>query len=437
MLWEPVNRGLGEETSDSIDILEVQNMDIHDVLNLISSKTGLNIVLNEEVTGKVTIYLKNVNVFDALRIILEPNDLAYEEAPEQKTIYVMTARQFEDKFGHPFAEKIKTKVAALANSKPSEILEALNQMKSPNGKILADDQTSTLILIDEPGKLESMTTFIKGWDVPLETKTFVLKFQRTETAAKAVEAVLTKNIGTVETDPVQNEIIVKDKPFKIKEIAGLMESLDQEEKEVVINAKILHVILNEEHAQGVDWEATVSNYQSLNFPKIFNKKEPQGNTLMTKDGYLSLGTLSEEDYAVLLEALDTVGEIQMISNSSLTTAARNEGQIILGSNIGITVIPSVDTDGHLNLNLKLKEDSSLKEDSQESLKKDAVVKMSEGDTLVLGGLFDDVVIESNSKIPLLGDLPLVGFAFRHEGKKLRKAETIIFLTPKIIVKSKG
>ena len=67
-------------------------------------------------------------------------------------------------------------------------------------------------------------------------------------------------------------------------------------------------------------------------------------------------------------------------------------------------------------------------------KKGLTLKLQEGTTIVVGGLFKSVQVEATRKIPLLGDLPLLGFAFRMQGQRLRATEIIVFLTPKVIMK---
>ncbi|MDP3142763.1 MAG: secretin and TonB N-terminal domain-containing protein, partial [Candidatus Omnitrophota bacterium] len=94
-----------------IDTLELKDMDIADVLKLISQKSGLNIVAGRNVQAKVTIYLKDVDVWDALRIILETNDLAYEQ--EGNIIKIITARDYELLFGNRFGDKSQVKIVPL------------------------------------------------------------------------------------------------------------------------------------------------------------------------------------------------------------------------------------------------------------------------------------------------------------------------------------
>jgi len=97
-----------EKNSMVIDVLELKDMDIGDVLKLISKKSGLNIISGKNVVGKVTIYLKNVDVRDALRIILESNDLAYVE--EGGIIKVIPGQEFEGIYGFKFGQDLKTRL---------------------------------------------------------------------------------------------------------------------------------------------------------------------------------------------------------------------------------------------------------------------------------------------------------------------------------------
>jgi len=101
-----------------VDVLELKDMDINDVLKLISQKTNLNIVAGQNVRAKITIYLKKVDVRDALRIILESNDLAYSE--EGGIIRVMTAKDYEMMYGHRFGEKTRVKIIQLKHANAAD-----------------------------------------------------------------------------------------------------------------------------------------------------------------------------------------------------------------------------------------------------------------------------------------------------------------------------
>src|SRR3989338_6737448 len=99
----------------TLDTLDVQEMDIQEVLKRIAFQSGLEIISDEDISARVTIYLKDVDVFDALRIILDTNNLAYSQDPppaaetqggQGAAVHVMTAQSFESRFGYPFSQKV-------------------------------------------------------------------------------------------------------------------------------------------------------------------------------------------------------------------------------------------------------------------------------------------------------------------------------------------
>src|SRR5580692_6279347 len=83
-----------------LDTLDIRDMDINDVLKLLAAKSGLNIIAGKSITGRVTIFLQNVEVHDALTIILKANDLAYFES--HGVIQIMTGAEYEQTTGHKF-----------------------------------------------------------------------------------------------------------------------------------------------------------------------------------------------------------------------------------------------------------------------------------------------------------------------------------------------
>ena len=451
-----------KKDSNTIDVLELKDMEIIDVLKLIAQKSGLNIVAGQNVQGKVTIYLKGIEVRDALRIILDSNDLAYIE--DNGVIRVMTDRDFETKYGHRFGENIQTTIIQLKNSQAADLSSVLNQMKTPSGKVIIDDKSNTLILMETPDKLLAMEKLIKDIDVPWETEVFDLSYAKAEDLATKISEVLTNNVGKLKFDKRSNKIVVTDTASKIEEIRKIVKAFDQKEPEVLIEAKIVQIVLSDEHKMGVDWEAIVSDYHSLNFKNslsILNSAE--------KSGRLSIGTISPDDYAVLLEALDTVGKTNILSSPRVTTLNNQEAKILVGSTepyvttttttpssgpattaesvnfievgIKLFVTPMIHQDNFITMKIKPEVSSVTRNITTgnnntipvvETSEAETTVSVKNGITIVIGGLIKDEKIESIKKIPVLGDLPLVGFAFRNQDKLIRKTELVIFLTPRII-----
>ena len=450
---------------DIIDVLELKDMEILDVLKVIAQKSGLNIVAGQNVQGKVTIYLKRIEVKDALRIILDANDLAYME--DHGVIRVMTAKDFETKYNHRFSENVQTKAVQLKNSQAADLSGVLNQMKTVNGKVIIDEKSNTLILMDAPDKLNAMEKLIQEIDVPWKTEVFDLSYAKVEDLAAKINEALTTNMGKLKFDKHSNRMVVTDTAAKIEEIRKIIQAFDQKEPEVSIEVKVVQIVLNDEHKMGVDWEAIVSDYHSLNLKNSLNILSDTEKT----GGKLSVGTISKDDYSVLLEALDTVGKTNILLSPRITAFNNKEAKILVGStepyvttmsltpssggaittaesvnfiDVGVKlhVTPMVHEDGVITMKIR-PEVSSVTRNGTSAGKNNTIavvdtfeaqttVTLKDGVTIVIGGLIKDEKIESIKKIPLLGDLPLVGFAFRNEGQLLRKTELVIFLTPQIL-----
>jgi len=110
--FQPISEGtammMNTGRSAMLDVLDLKGMDILDVLKLISQKSGLNIVAGQAVKGRVTVYLKHIEVLESLRIIVEAYGWAY--AKDGDIIKVMTAKEYEDKYGHKFGHNIQTRI---------------------------------------------------------------------------------------------------------------------------------------------------------------------------------------------------------------------------------------------------------------------------------------------------------------------------------------
>jgi type II secretory pathway component GspD/PulD (secretin) len=231
--------------------------------------------------------------------------------------------------------------------------------------------------------------------------------------------------------------------------------VDQESRSVTMDVKVLQVVLSDEYVKGVDWAAIVSNYKNMKFSKKFDGDLAQN---------FSVGTVSNEDSQELQDSLDAVGIVQEVSRE--TDVVRNGGSTgvdvksidlvlkpdndngvqrveqreTIGFDLGVSVID----DQRVSLSL-VPQVSAYKERlwmdqfytksvtrDLSSLKDRSSAEVVLGETLVVGGLFKNVTVESTrSIIPLLGKIPLLGFAFRNQGKEVRKAEMILFITPRL------
>lgn len=410
-----------------VDVLDVDNQNIVDTLQAIALKTGLTIFADNDVNGKVSMSVRNVNVWDLLRVILDSNKLAYRE--EDGVIHVMSAEGYRQLTNKDFNDDLKTATFILRYAQLNQVRDIVGAMVSPAGSFFDSEMANNIYVIDTADKIKAISDVVAKLDVKVKTKSFELKIAKPEDIIKIIKPLLTDVIGDIEQK--EKTLTVTDTPEKIQEIEEVIDKNDRLEREILFDVKAIQIALNDEHQKGVDWEAILSDYQRL----------PPG-----KDpALLSFGSVSEEDFAVLLDALDTVGVISTIGDMKVTTEFNKPTDIEVKSldlrdtmNQSGSKIP-LKREGDITMVAKFDPATGFSLDLQPALRQlnlgDAkiTVKVQESYTVVVGGFMRDVTVDSLKKIPFLGDLPLVGFAFRNEGQKIRKTEVILFLTPKILV----
>lgn len=434
-----------------IDSLEVTNMEIKEVLELIALKSGLEIIGADQFSGKVSIFLKDIAARDALRIILDTNGLAFREVLGTKrhqapSLIIMTAKEYSSRYGDSFDAKVQARIIQLQYANFDDSFELLKKLKTRTGKIISNREKNTMILLEDPFVLQSMVDLMEQMDVKVETKNISLKHLDREDVLKKVRLKLTPKVGKIDFDDDQQMMILTETIPKMREIESFIQELARSGEKLFIETKVIQITLNDEHQQGVDWEAIVTDYQAVRMAKEKGEIDQQE--------ILSLGTVSQEDYIILLEALDTVGAI---NNVSLTkTEIVNHGEAIFLVNslevfkkktltlqekekisqireAQLKVIPSIRDEKRLVVEVSAQK--WIKKPLQETkgfgiATKPLTVEMDNGATIVVGGLLREVSIEFLRKIPLLGDLPLLGFAFRNHRQREYQAEVIVFLTIK-------
>ncbi len=448
--------GLQEETEikspleqSHIDVLDVKDQSIREVIESISQKGNLDIRVDESVQGRVTIYLKDLKASDALAVVLETNGLAFKE--EDGVYYVMPPDKFREKYSYGFGQQKQIKEVVIEHADILSLEEILNGMKSESGYIHFDKESHSFILEDSPGKVSDMTKFIRDFDVAKETKRFILKNHKASEIASSLQESLTQSVGRLDFEGDSQEIEVTDTVEKLKELEKVIQGLDQVKSQILIEVKILQIALDDEYLKGVDWEAIVSQYQKYYLGQI----NPDNGQRTYSD--LSLGTVNEEDYKVLLDALEAVGEIATISNFKVITMDNNNASITIHSvETPVTENPEeiqkfakkkeavfhiatqTSEDDIYTVALKpvmVREGVNKNENSRNAyfeIDEHVESSVGDGETLVVGGMFKERVVEATRKVPLLGDLPLLGFAFRNQGERVLKTELVVFLTFKTL-----
>jgi len=445
-----------------LEVLDLKNIDVNDVVMLISKKSGFNIVAAKNVQGKVTVYLRNIDVLDALDIIVEAYRWAYVK--DKNTIQIMTAEDYIQKFGYSFSGVTETRIKKLFYTSPTEIAKILEGIKSATGKIISEEKSQIIILIDDVEKLQEMERIIEQIDVPLQTQVFELLYADIEVLSSKITEMLTPSVGELKTDIRSNRIIVSDTFQKIRQIGTVIKTFDQRDREVLIEAKILQITLSDESKLGIDWQALVSDVHSLDLKGDFDVL-----TSSEKRGEVSIGTIESDKYTALIQALQTIGVTDILSSPRIATVHNKEARILVGSSepyvtsttitpasgpattseiidfievgVKLFVTPKIHADGFITMKIR-PEVSSVVSTVQTgsnnvipvvgTTEAETTILLKDGAMIVIGGLIEEDRRTTINKIPLLGSIPYLGSLFKNETEKVTKKEIAIFLKATII-----
>ncbi len=449
--------------------LDLKGMDIRDVLKILSQKSGLNIVADKDVKGTVSIYLRDVDVMNALDIIVSTNHLAYEE--KGTLIRIMSDKRYERLHGARFKDRIRTEIIKLDYAKASMVGRAIAKMKTRLGRVITDDASDTIFLRDTPESIETMKDAILEMDTPLITEVFSLDYAKAKSVKEKLEKMLSDDIGSIRFDERTNKVVVKDTPEKIEDMRKVIKAFDEKTREVVIDANIIKVTLSDKYSYGIDW-ADIAQLGGLrltgntNLTTALSGTTPNTLTIATTGG----------NYATVISLLKTYGKTDVLSRPRITVADKEEANILVGAKdvyvtsevtttsggtyhttdhvqfvdvgVRLSVTPEINSQGYIRLKIKpeVSDTDSTKtvrltnpDGSTRSIipyvttsEAETTVLVKDNTTLILGGLMKDTITEYNEKVPFLGDIPFLGKLFSTKGKSKEKTELVIFLTPHII-----
>ncbi len=448
--------------------LDLKGVDILDVLKLLSQKSGLNFVAGRNVSGRVTIFVSDVDVWDAFELIIGANDLAYER--RGTIITVMMARDYELIYGEKFQERTKSLVIPLRHGKVVQVATVLNQIKTSVGRVVADESTNTLVLTDVPSKLAQMQEILKQLDRPTETRMYSLNYAEAEKLKEKVQELLSP-VGTFTFDARTNRAIVSDLREVLQRTDQMVQAFDAPEGEVLIEAKIVNVKLTNELDLGIDWQKVFSGIDTTvrnNFDSVSG--DVLASTGAATGAALRLVGSSNTDSRVIIEALKKITTTDTLSNPRIMVSNNQEAKILVGrkeafitvtSTVPATgstvnasqvqfvdvgtklfVTPNVKRDGHIQLKIRPEVSSTADTVTTTDGNRIPIVQTTEaetnvlvksGTTVIIGGLIETSKKGTDNRMPGLGDIPFLGLPFRGTTRTNDKSELVVFLTPQIIM----
>ncbi|ENS6889016.1 type IV pilus secretin PilQ [Neisseria gonorrhoeae] len=411
--------------------LDFQDVEIRTILQILAKESGMNIVASDSVNGKMTLSLKDVPWDQALDLVMQARNLDMRQQGN------------------------------IVNIAPRDELLAKDKAFLQAEKDIAD-----------LGALYSQNFQLKYKNV--EEFRSILRLDNADTTGN--RNTLVSGRGSVLIDPATNTLIVTDTRSVIEKFRKLIDELDVPAQQVMIEARIVEAADGFSRDLGVKFGATGRK-------KLKNETSAFGwgvNSGFGGDGKWEAQTkinlpvaaaansislvraISSGALNLELSASESLSKTKTLANPRVLTQNRKEAKIESGYEIpftvttasgggnstntelkkavlGLTVTPNITPDGQIIMTVKINKDSpaqcasgsnTILCISTKSLNTQAMVE--NGGTLIVGGIYEENNGNTLTKVPLLGDIPVIGNLFKTRGKKTDRHELLIFITPRII-----
>ncbi|ENX8459920.1 type IV pilus secretin PilQ [Neisseria gonorrhoeae] len=411
--------------------LDFQDVEIRTILQILAKESGMNIVASDSVSGKMTLSLKDVPWDQALDLVMQARNLDMRQqgnivniAPRDELLakdkaFLQAEKDIAD-LGALYSQNFQLKYKNVEEFRSILRLDNAdttgnrNTLVSGRGSVLIDPATNTLIVTDTRSVIEKFRKLIDELDVPAQQ---VMIEARIVEAADGFSRDLGVKFGATGRKKLKNE------------------------------TSAFGWGVNSGFGGGDKWEAQTK----INLPVA-----AAANSISLVRA-ISSGALNLE-----LSASESLSKTKTLANPRVLTQNRKEAKIESGYEIpftvttasgggnstntelkkavlGLTVTPNITPDGQIIMTVKINKDSpaqcasgnnTILCISTKSLNTQAMVE--NGGTLIVGGIYEENNGNTLTKVPLLGDIPVIGNLFKTRGKKTDRRELLIFITPRII-----
>ena len=448
--------------------LDVRDMNVVDVIKFLATKGDFNVIVAPSVEGRTTVLLHDVDIKDALDIVSISNKLAYHI--EDDIVQVMSASEYEAMYGKQFSDKTEVSIVHLQYAKPSYVLAALDNMRSNRGKIIIDEDTGSVVLVDTPQSIALMKKAIEQIEQPLDTMVFDLKYAKADVVAEKLRTRIdAKAVGTITADERSNEVLVRVFPGRRDEVEKMIHDLDIPTKEVLIEARVLQVVINPTYDLGVDITAPITK-SGKNQLNLVSAPPDLGTSTI---GSIAVGNFNANDFTASLKAEQQVSDTKILSSPQILVTNNEEAKIHIGDTVPyvvattngtgtnaitsddvrfvdvglkLSVIPTINDDGMVTMKLTPEisevvgtvitqsqpgvQGSSIPQVNKTEVETSVMVK--DGQTIVLAGLRKQDKVHKKNGIPGLMDIPYIGGAFSRTSDSITNTEIVILITPHIV-----
>ena len=324
-------------------------------------------------------------------------------------------------------------------------------------------QQGTILYIDSQAKQQEKQArqaaelARKSQNLPLVNDSIEVRYADAGELAKTGDKLLSAR-GTLTVDTRMNRLLIRDDKARVQAFLAWVARMDLPVGQVELAAHIVTINENSLKALGVKWQLAEGSAGAGNVSTLF--ADVSASPATSQLGF-NIGRINERLLALELSALEQKQQLEIIASPRLLASHMQPASIKQGSEIpyqvsrgnsgatsvefkeavlGMEVTPTVLQKERIRLKLRISQNMPgrvLKQGEGETLAIDkqeieTVVEVKSGETLALGGIFQRKSSSSDDRVPLLGDIPLFGRLFRHEGKDRQRRELVVFITPRLV-----
>lgn len=414
--------------------LDFQDVEVRTILQILAKESGMNIVASDSVNGKMTLSLKDVPWDQALDLVMQARNLDMRQqgnivniAPRDELLakdkaFLQAEKDIAD-LGALYSQNFQLKYKNVEEFRSILRLDNAdttgnrNTLISGRGSVLIDPATNTLIVTDTRSVIEKFRKLIDELDVPA---------QQVMIEARIVEAAdgFSRDLGVKFGATGKKKLKDADRAFGWGVNSGF------------------------EGGDGGKWSAQTS----INLPVA-----AAANSISLVRA-ISSGALNLE-----LSASESLSKTKTLANPRVLTQNRKEAKIESGTEIpfqdtsssggssssttttfkkavlGLTVTPNITPDGQIIMTVKINKDTpvdcTVKDETTKCIQTknlNTQAMVENGGTLIVGGIYEEENGNTLTKVPLLGDIPVIGNLFKTRGKSTNRRELLIFITPRIM-----
>jgi type IV pilus assembly protein PilQ len=409
--------------SVSANELEAVDVDIRNLLTNIALANNLNIVISDEVQGNVSVKLSNINAQDMIKIIAENNNYTYQF--KDNVIYISKGDKdinlYTVQINYLELDKIAQTINLMLTGNLPDKIDDKDKKTAINNKVMIDESENTISFYGTLKQYEQIKNFLQEQDKPQKQVSL-------EAKVTAIQKDAAKDLG----------------------VSWEWSKLPQSPEHEITYDTVKHTVINEDGSK-----EEITDYLPVDeVTRKWNDDENIPGVIRFGKGVD--GYPYEFYYAAKIDALISDGKANILARPNITTIQGKEAVINIGSEVPVPTVsttnsttttsikyreagiilkctPRVNEDGIITVKVHTEVSSPMYVEDMKAYRfqkrsADTIVRLKDGQTMVIGGLIGSDEAKQMSKIPFLGDIPILGNLFKHIQKSKSDTEVMIFLT---------